>query len=148
MNCLYKTLEFFSKTTYITYNYQHDCFHKTSTFKLPCNQYPQDSTTDICDLWNLWLAKDSKSVTPIGRWPTFQNSVFKQIVYIGDRVCLCNWVSSGCQTSTIKMSLKLSASCQTSCSNESSNINTFPSSHSLKDNQHSLNTFWNSKPWQ
>lgn len=26
-------------------------FHKTYTFTLPCNQYPQDSTLDICD----WL---------------------------------------------------------------------------------------------
>lgn len=53
-------------------------------------------------------------------------------LHMGDRLCLWDWLSSGCQTSTMKMSLKLSASCHTSCSNESSNINTFPSSHSLQ----------------
>lgn len=111
VNCLFKTLQLLNPSFMFyknhTYTISMIVFHKTYTFTLPCNQYPQDSTIDICDLWNRWLAKDSKSVTPIGGWPTFQNSkfVFVQIIYIGDRVCLCNWVSSGCQTSTMKMSL-------------------------------------------
>jgi len=50
--------------------------------------------------------------------------------YIGESVALSCGVKSGCQMSTMSTSRTESPSCQTSCSNESSNIINSPSIHS------------------
>ena len=57
---------------------------------------------------------------PVGDWQC----------YIGESVAFSWAVKSGCQMSIIRTSRRELPSCQTSCSNESSNIINFPSLHS------------------
>lgn len=59
------------------------------------------------------------------------NRVCVDAFQIAGRLRLCWGVSSGCHTSTINISRKDEASCQTSCSKESSKMSTLPSSHDL-----------------
>jgi len=78
--------------------------------------------------------KSCISLSRVQKWELIFHSLFH--IYMGERDLISFCVMSGCQISMIKINLKDSACCQTSCSKESSNIITLPSSHVLTSSPH------------
>lgn len=105
---------------------------------VPSSEFYPQGTLEVTSCtargWNV-TALELLSPQPKGRGKAASGESIKSVnaFQIAGRLRLCWGVSSGCHTSTMNISRKDEASCQTSCSKESSKMSTLPSSHVLEE---------------